>query len=140
MGDIARLLKNLVICLAIVLLPRLPGHWVSVGGIERGRASQYAPQVMERVVRYRQSRGELPQDLSAYVGAVAVRECADIGDAVWLRFAEGGGWQGPFVAADCGCPIGKKWMEDNNVWVEVDYPTAERGGFVGRMVRVEVLR
>lgn len=112
-----------------------------------GWASQYAKGVMSRVVRYRQRQGQLPLDLSGYDGAVARPECADIGKDVWLRF-DGGDWE-RFVVADCGSKSdaresdglsGYDWMKQGNVLVEVDYPTAERHGFVGRMMWVEILQ
>jgi hypothetical protein len=111
-----------------------------------GFASQYAEGVMSRVVRYRQSRGQLPQDLSAYAGAVARPECADIGDEVWLRF-EGREWE-LFIVADCGSKSdaresdglsGWEWMMQNNMLVEVGHKTAKLKDFVGRMVRVEMM-
>lgn len=112
-----------------------------------GRASQYAKGVMSRVVRYRQSRGELPADLSAYAGAVARPECADIGEAVWLRPA-GGEWE-RFIVADCASKSdaresdglsGYEWMIRGNVLVEVGYETALRWDCVGRMMWVEMLQ
>ena len=42
--------------------------------IATGRASQYAPGVMERVVALRQDWGQLPDDVSAYDGFIAVQD------------------------------------------------------------------
>lgn len=139
----------------MLLLPALlvflfPWPWVDVRikfpPLE-GRASQYAKGVMSRVVRYRQARGELPLDLSAYMGAVARPECADIGDEVWLRPA-GGEWE-LFIVADCGSKSdaresdglsGYEWMIQGNVLVEVGHETALRWDCVGRMMPVEMLQ
>lgn len=109
-----------------------------------GIASQYAPGVMERVVRYRQARGQLPQNVERYAGFVAVPDCDDIGTLLWVR-PESDEWE-LFMVADCASRTderwqdglsGYEWMQRGGVLVEVDHQTATRWDCVGRAVRVE---
>jgi len=112
--------------------------------------SQYAPGVMQEVIANRQAWGQIPDDLSAWDGFVAVPDCDDIGqtyyirqhnstDRRWLRV----------LAVDCAnktdrqgaedARSGYEWMRDNNIAFEVDYATAVAWGMVGRGVRCEWL-
>jgi hypothetical protein len=104
-------------------------------------ASQYAPGIMEWVIRQRQSNQTaypLPQRLPAVDGYIAVRDCEQIG-ALWKviynKRAE------TFLVADCaGNATTRQWMERNNIQIEVDYITAVRWNVVGRGPVVTVCR
>lgn len=84
-----------------------------------GRAGRYYEGIMEIVLENR--------NLSAdgYLGAVALESCAHIGETVFLKF--GGGWEGPYLVADCGNRYGLfrivAWL---HMIVEVDAQTFER--------------
>ena len=108
-----------------------------------GIASQYAPGVMEGVVAVRQSGAtvaDLPHDLPDVDGFVAVKDCDDIGEVIWLRPAGADEWES-FLVADCANPAdgADLWMERNGILVEVDYNTAVRWGTVGKGINVEML-
>jgi len=110
------------------------------GGTDRtGWASQYDAGVMERTVALRQRWGQLPDDVSAWVGFVAVPECGRIGETVYLRPLEARRWE-RFLVADCAGPDGSYgWMVRNRIFVEVDGATARRWGTVGRGIRIEMM-
>ncbi len=84
-----------------------------------GRAGRYYAGVMERTLI---NRG---MTLGNHIGAVALESCAHIGETVFARF--GGGWEGPFLVADCSDRYG---MFRNVVWlgliIEVDAQTFTR--------------
>ena len=102
---------------------------------QSGLISQYAPGVMDRVIENRLAWGQLnPHDVEIADGFVARPECRDIGSWVYIRPKGGDRWLRMLVT-DCGCPIGRAWMYDNNVLVEVDYETASTFGFAGKMWR-----
>jgi len=108
-----------------------------------GMASQYAPGVMDEVVANRQ-RGitiaDLPDPLPSVDGFVAVEDCSEIGDIIWLRPEGQGAWES-FLVADCsGDQRTSDWMARNNILVEVDYATALRWETVGYGIAVEMLQ
>ena len=118
--------------------------------IQTGWASQYAPDVMERVVANRLAgccgRYGLPLELPPVDGYVAAREPGDIGRLVWLRPVGATAWE-RFLVVDCAGRgdrrvsdglSGHAWMTRYNVLVEVDYQTAVRWNTVGRGIRVEL--
>lgn len=123
---------------------------VLIALIIAGRASQYAPGVMDRVIVVRQSgvtAHTLPATLPAVDGYVAARECADIGTVVWLRPAGAENWES-FLVTDCASKTdhqsktdprsGYQWMHDNGILVEIDHKTAVRWGTVGMIIAVEM--
>jgi len=98
---------------------------------------------MEQVVANRQSWEQLPATLPPVAGYIAVQDCSRIGEVWWLRPASGGPWE-KFLVVDCAGPqlradglTGGQWMQDNNVIVEVGYPTALDWGTVGRGIKIE---
>ena len=113
-----------------------------------GTASQYAPDMMEKVVANRQAgrtAHHLPDPLPEVDGYAAVLDCEEIG-SVWLVRPRGGEWE-RFLVADCAGPqlradglTGGEWMRANGVLLEVDYRTAVRWNTVGRGIGVEVLK
>lgn len=110
-----------------------------------GLASQYAPGVMQEVINNRQRMNQIPENLTAYDGFIAVRDCKDIGKEYYLYYP-GKNIIEKFLAVDCASKSdrqsstdarsGYKWMLDGNILVEVDYETAERWGIVGRIARI----
>lgn len=129
------LLASLVL-IGSFLAGQTAGHDCSTGV-----ASQYAPGVMERVVRVRQAgrtARNLPRELPAVDGFVAAERCADIGQ-VWTVMH--GERVERMLVADCsGHASTTRWMQRNNILVEVDGATARRWGVVGRGARVTVCR
>ena len=92
-----------------------PPHFV-------GLFTQYAPGVMEEVVR---NRG---LSMSGYEGAVALPLCGDIGTSVWLQRPEHD-WEGPFLVADCSGRNGVFYhVLTLGLAGEVDAATAQRWG------------
>ena len=130
-----------------VLRPDVPWSDVPIQeAVTLGWASQYAGGVMERVVRFRQDQGQLPRPLFGYDGAVAARDCDDIGKAVWLRPVGAEDFE-RFIVADCASRVDSRWQDGLSGWewmlkldvlVEVDRQTAGRWGCVGRLIRVEM--
>ena len=131
-------LVAMLVLLATQLLatPALAGQDCSTG-----IASQYAPGVMERVVRVRQAgrtARNLPHDLPAVDGFVAAERCADIGQ-VWTVMH--GERVERMLVADCsGHASTTQWMRRNRILIEVDGATARRWGVVGRGAPVTVCR
>lgn len=109
--------------------------------ISTGWASQYAPGVMDRVIRMRQTPGEtfmtLDVDLPVVNGYVAVPECNRIGDILFIRPVGQRHWE-KFLVVDCTGRDSYAWMMRNNILVEVDYETAKRWNTIGRGIRIEV--
>jgi len=116
--------------------------------VMQGYASQYAPGVMERVVNVRQRNGSLPDDLPNVDGYAAVPDCSNIGDTFLARPEGEDEWE-KFLAVDCGCPQGYRFLMSLLPWdasetqrrfaaIEVDYMTAVRWNTVGRGVEIEV--
>jgi hypothetical protein len=106
-----------------------------------GYASQYAPGVMDRVIRVRQSGRtsmDLPQKLPNVDGYVAVEACDRIGDIIYLRPEGYDEWE-KFLIVDCsGHQETTAWMLRNNILVEVDAKTAQRWNTVGRGIKIEM--
>lgn len=117
--------------------------------IVSGKASQYSPGVMERVVAYRQKHGEIPQDVSGYDGFVAVRECGNIGETYYIRPMGQADWE-VFLAVDCASKndyqsttdprSGYQWMTESSILVEIDHGTAKRWNCVRRITRIEMFQ
>jgi hypothetical protein len=117
----------------------LAGH--PAGQCEPGVASQYAPGVMELVVRVRQAgrtARDLPADLPDVDGFVAAVSCADIGQVWTVVYGER---VERMLVADCsGHTATTRWMQRNRILAEVDGKTAKRWGVVGRGAKVIVCR
>ena len=96
---------------------------------------------MPRVVATRQAgltAHDLPVQLPAVDGFVAVKDCARIGDIMYLRPAGTVHWE-RFMVADCsGHTSTTEWMKRNNILVEVDYQTARRWNTIGKGIQIEV--
>jgi hypothetical protein len=102
---------------------------------------------MRRVTAYRQRTGEIPQDVSAYDGFIAVLECDDIGKEYWLRPVGSEAWTW-VLAVDCASKSdrqsdvddrsGYEWMIDGALCCEIGHPLAVEWDTVGRMIEVEM--
>ena len=105
-----------------------------------GWASQYAPNVMDRVVRVRQSGRtamDLPAILPAVDGFVAMEDCAMVGEIVFIRPKGSTKWDS-FLVADCsGHSKTSAWMKRNNILVELGDP--EMYDTVGRGLEIELM-
>ena len=106
-----------------------------------GTASQYAPGIMQTVIRTRQAglaaRGNIPEVLPEVDGFIAVDDCRAIGD-VW--FIEYKGKSESFLVVDCAGDLStRQWMQRYHISVEVDYETAVRWGVVGRAAQPVVV-
>jgi len=116
--------------------------------IASGYASQYAPGVMQRVIRVRQNNltaYSLPLTLPSVDGYVAAQDCSTIGSIVYLRQNAHSEWE-RFLVADCasrtsGSPRDGEssytWMQRNNILFEIDHETALRWNTVGRLSTVQ---
>ena len=113
---------------------------VIIATLLSGWASQYAPNVMDRVVRVRQSGRiamDLPTSLPAVDGFVAMEDCAMIGEIVFIR-PEGESHWDSFLVADCsGHAETSAWMERNNILVELGDP--EMYDTVGKGLEIELM-
>ena len=87
-----------------------------------GKATYYAPGIMERVA---ENRG---RSLAGYVGGVALNRAGDLGRRVWLEWGEGE-IDGPYLVVDCARELHFAEREDARLVVEVDAQTAWRHGF-----------
>lgn len=102
------------------------------GASRFGYLSQYAPTMMELVISNRQQMGQLPWDLSGYSVFVAMESCDEVGRTKYLTWDDGSVER--VLVTDCsGSLETSQWMWDNNIIAEVDYNTAYRHGFVGRI-------
>jgi hypothetical protein len=106
-------------------------------------ASQYGPGVMEEVIENRQAGrawASLSTPLPATHGAVAVTDCANLGDILWLRPIDSPSWES-FLVADCARPNSvdgtQVWMQANRILAEIDHPTAVRWGVVNEMAYIQ---
>jgi len=115
---------------------------VMVTVVRIGIASQYAPGVMEQVIRVRQTPGRtartLPEPLPDVDGYVAVVDCNRIGSIAYLRPAGTTEWE-RFLVVDCAgiADGGRDWMLRNGIVAEVDHNTARRWETVGVGKKVE---
>jgi len=115
-----------------------------------GFTSQYAPNVMQRVIEVRQSgrtAHSLPLSLPHVDGYVASQDCDTIGSIVYLRQNAHSEWE-RFLVADCashtsGSPhpgeSSYAWMARNNILFEIDYETALRWNTVGYLTTIQQL-
>jgi hypothetical protein len=109
-----------------------------------GICSQYDPGVMESVIRTRQAgytSRRLPRSLPKVDGYIAVKDCREIGNIVWMRKLGDIEWE-TFLIVDCASKDdgGYQWMDTNNVIAEVDFETAKRWGVIGHGVNIEMMK
>lgn len=95
---------------------------------ETGWSSRYSAGVMEATVEVRQRQlKQLPLYTERYDGFVASMDCRYIGSVVLVRPSGTRRWY-QMLVADCAKRDGsdgtRTWMTENNVLLELDYPTA----------------
>ena len=126
----------------------LIAYLILVPGIQ-GRASQYAPGVMQKVIANRQDWGQIPQDLSKYDGFIAVQECDNIGKE-YLLIHEGKSYL--VLGTDCACKTdhqydmhdttddssGYKQMGDNNIVAGINWELAVELNAEGRIINIVI--
>jgi hypothetical protein len=106
-----------------------------------GTASQYSPFLMEKVVARQQSYGNLPEDLPAVDGFIAVEDCREVGEIWGVRPVGDGRWNRVMVADCSGHTETSSWMKRNNIPMELGWPLVEAfGGERGKGIRVEYVR
>jgi hypothetical protein len=93
-----------------------------------GKATYYAPGVMETVYRNRLRMAQV-QPCPECVGYLAVRSCADLGRRAWVQYT--GQWYGPFEIIDCAAPADLPAMVQRGRVVEVAYEWALAWGISG---------
>lgn len=118
------------------------------GNLRQGYFSQYSQSPTDGTIAYHQDRsGKLPQDISAYVGVVAVRDCGLVGDDAWIRITDErtnpdyvGSWL-PVKIFDCSGHVETtEWMDDHNILGELGYYLANdldlygKGDISGEMI------
>jgi len=113
---------------------------VIIATLLSGWASQYSEGVMDRVVRVRQAGRtamDLPAVLPAVDGFVAMKDCAMVGEIVFIRPKGESHWDS-FLVADCsGHAKTSAWMERNNILVEFGDP--EMYDTVGKGLEIELM-
>lgn len=97
--------------------------------LRSGYFSQYGQSPTDGTIHYHQNKsGKLPQDMSQYVGVIAVKDCGLVGDDAWIRFTDdriedeyAGLWL-PVKIFDCSGHVETtEWMNENNIIGELGY-------------------
>lgn len=84
-----------------------------------GYLSAYGQQPTEATLAYRQSIGDIPQNLAHFDGAVSVQDCSLIGQHARLITED---LDLHVIIFDCaGDDGGLDWMLENNILAEIDY-------------------
>jgi hypothetical protein len=114
-------------------------------GAYSGYFSQYDQSPTDGTIEYHQDiSGRLPQDLSAYAGVVAVKDCSLVGSDAWIWIMDSRAnmayaWL-PVKVFDCsGHAETTEWMEQNNIIGELGYYLARDLGVLSRGIRGKIL-
>jgi len=102
-----------------------------------GLATFYAAGVMEQVVAYRTSIGQIAPCADC-VGHVALLDQETIGRQVWLQ-APGRPVEGPFLVVDCAAPRDREYLLSRGWVVDLDWETGQRWGMDAPLAGVRVL-
>ena len=94
-----------------------------------GLAMYYAPQVMDRVERYRERVNKI-EACEECIGRVALLRAGDLGRLVWIQVGKGK-IEGPFQVLDVAARHHIPDLLRRNWVVDVDYETAKRWGMRG---------
>lgn len=124
-----------------VMLLHVEGLPCVTAPIATGWASHYNPDIMESVVMVNYRHGNLPPHTAVFDTYVAVLDCDYVGSTILIRPAHTRQWTTALVS-DCACachPDTISWMQDNNIIVELDFPTALRWNAVGGGLKVDVV-
>ena len=128
-------------CIAIALSLALPPE--NCLQAESGWASRYSAGVMEATVKVRQEvLHDLPHYVNRYDGFVATEDCSYIGKVVLIRPSPKSRWY-QMLVADCARRDNgdgtRSWMQENNILLELDYPTAQAWRGLGGGIEIEVI-
>ena len=99
--------------------------------VASGKATAYAPGVMEQVVANRERWGQLPPWSGHHV---AVQDCALVGRPVWLEVD--GQRHGPYLVADCAAAHDRAYQDAIGFPVDLSAPLAAELGLPLENVRV----
>jgi hypothetical protein len=114
--------------------------------LEYGHAAYYNEGVMEDVIYVRQNSAvweSLPSEVPPVIGFVALEDCSEIGDLVWLWHEDPSELAGPYWVVDCRAPQDVADAKRKGIIVEVDYDTAKRWNVIGygpSFINVVVIR
>jgi hypothetical protein len=100
----------------------------------RGFTTYYNPGVMEEVLTYRLTVGDV-QPCPECIGHVALIREGDIGRKVWLQL-DATTYEGPFLVIDCAHTWDVASLVRQGWGIDLDYQTAERWGFKVRHVNI----
>lgn len=104
-------------------------------------ASQMKPGTAEMVIHNRQIGNAwvgLPKSLPVVDGYVAMCDCSLVGDFVWIQNPINQIWERHLIIDCCYPGDGtKEWMEENNIFCELDYDTTVRWNTVGRGIELQ---
>lgn len=125
--------------LMLILLLLMPIEQESQISVRTGYFTQYAEQPTIATIEYRQSAGQLPEDLSPYDVFLATTDTCNIGEVGWIR-PEGEEWE-RFIVFDCAGhqETVDNFFRPNNIIGEIDYWTAVRWDTLGRGIRGEMM-
>ena len=87
--------------------------------------SQYAQAPTDGTMEYRQSVGDIPMDMSAYDGVIAVEDCAKVGHEALINVDNQ--WR-KVIAFDCLARNEHNWMQEKNIVAELGYYLARLTG------------
>jgi hypothetical protein len=119
-----------LLAIALLTMPIEPPD--DLVDIAYGKATHYAPGVMDRVIANRQRWGQL--DLTQpHLGYVALQSAAYINDRVWLEFPDGM-VIGPYLVADCARHADIAYQDRIGFAVDLSYELAAQLQTVGRPV------
>lgn len=119
--------------LKIIFLAIFASQVCQPEGLRQGYFSQYGKSPTDGTIAYHQNEsGRLPQDMSQYVGVIAVKDCSLVGDDAWIRIIderanpEYAGFWLPVKIFDCsGHTETTEWMNENNILGELGYYLAQ---------------
>lgn len=133
----------MIACIAVMLFMSLPTSTCSQYYYTEGNSSRYSAGVMEATVHVRQHElNQLPLYTNGYDGYVATRDCSHIGNVVLARPTGTKRWR-YFLVADCARRDDgdgtRSWMTENNILLELDYPTAVSWKSLDGGIRIDVI-
>lgn len=107
---------------------------------ESGYFSQYSQPPTDGTIAYHQDvSGLLPQDMTHYMGVVAVKDCSLVGNDAWIWITDQRATTGytyrwlPVKVFDCsGHAATTKWMNQNSIIGELGYYLVNRLGLYGK--------
>jgi len=101
-----------------------PGYYEQTPLPAGGLAMFYAPNVMDRVVDYREEVNDLPECADC-IGRVALLRAGDIGRRVWIQVGDGA-VEGPYYVTDVAARHDIPGLLRRGWVVDVDWETGQR--------------